>query len=76
MLLMTLRIPILLLFSVQHTCLLLIYFIVAVIVSVVVKNIFTLYNHIGIVLILCSVFFIACAVLCAVFCLSAVCYFV
>jgi hypothetical protein len=36
----------------------------------------TLYNHIYIVFILCSVPFIACGVLCAVFCLSVVCYFV
>jgi hypothetical protein len=33
-------------------------------------------NHICIVFILCSVSFIACVVLCAVFCLSVVCYFV
>jgi hypothetical protein len=33
-------------------------------------------NCIYIVFILCSVFFIVCVVLCAVFCLSVVCYFV
>jgi hypothetical protein len=41
---MTLRIPLLLLFSVKRTCFLLIYFIVFVIVFVVVKIIFALYS--------------------------------
>jgi hypothetical protein len=49
----------------------LIYLIVGAIVFVVVEN-----NRICIVFILCSVSFIACVVLCAVFCLSMVCYFV
>jgi hypothetical protein len=48
----------------------LIYLIAVVIVFVVVEN------HICIVFILYSVFFIACVVLCAVFCLSVVCCFV
>jgi hypothetical protein len=33
-------------------------------------------NRICIVIILCSVSFVTCVVLCAVFCLSVVCYFV
>jgi hypothetical protein len=48
----------------------------SLIVFVAAKIIFTLYNHICIVFILCSVSFIACVVLCAVFCLSVGCYFV
>jgi hypothetical protein len=48
----------------------LIYLIVVVIFFVVVEN------RICIVFILCNVSFIACVVLCAVFCLSVVCYFV
>jgi hypothetical protein len=38
-----------------------------------VKIIFALYNRICTVFILCSVSFIACVILCAVFCLSVVC---
>jgi hypothetical protein len=49
---------------------LLIYLIVAVIIFVLVENQYLHCIH------LCSVSFIACVVLCAVFCLSVVCYFV
>jgi hypothetical protein len=69
---MTLRIPLLLLINVYHTyfLLILIYLVVVVIVFVVVVN------RICIVFILYSVSFIACVVLCSMFCLSVVCYFV
>jgi hypothetical protein len=66
---MTLRISLLLPFSVEYVYFLLILIKIIVIVFVVVVGVFALYS-------LWVVFFVVCVVLCAVFYLNVVCYFV
>jgi hypothetical protein len=64
---MTLSISLLLVFSGYYT-----YFLISIYLIVVVG----VFVVLVIVFIVCSVSFIVCVVLCAVFCLSVVCYFV